>query len=190
MITIVGAGALGSHVALFLRNEKEGLRIVDFDRVEFKNTQAQFHTKMSLGKNKAQALQQGFKGLFGVNILSVIPYKLTQNNVKELLEGSELVIDCTDNFQARNDISAAVRNMGIPCLHGALSADGSFAVVMWDEHFKPDAETGDGATCEDGEHLPFFAAASAHLAMEAQLFLRTGKKRSFQITPSGIVRVA
>jgi molybdopterin/thiamine biosynthesis adenylyltransferase len=188
VITIVGVGALGSHAALFLRNEVS-MRMVDFDRVEAKNTQAQFHTMMSLGKNKADALQKSLLGLFKVESVSS-PYRLTELNSENILKGSKLVVDCTDNIQARKVISDACKAKKLPLLHGALAASGDFARVIWEEHFVPDAESGEGATCEDGEHLPFFAYAAASLAVEVQSFLRTGKKRSWQLTPSGILRLA
>ena len=165
-VVIVGAGALGSHLALFARNWDCVLKVVDFDRIEAKNTQAQFHSKMGLRKNKAQALQQGLQGLFGV-------------------------IDCTDNAEARRVIQAEVRKSGIPCLHGALSGDGSFARAVWDEHFKEDEEGAEGeATCEDGQQLPFFAMAGAQIAVAAQMFLEDGKCASLQITPTGTMRLA
>jgi len=189
MIVIVGAGALGSHVALFLRNLERSIVIVDFDRVEQKNVLAQFHTKMGLRKNKAQALSQAIQGMFGVSV-STVPHKITKDNVNMVLDGAELVIDCTDNIEARNTIQGFVTDVDTPCLHGALSADGTFARVMWAEDFVADAEGEDGeATCIDGEHLPFFAAAAAYLAVEAKRFLDTGKKQSFQLTPAGLVRL-
>ena len=43
-VVIVGVGALGSHVALLGRNWGVQLKLVDFDRIEQKNTQAQFHS--------------------------------------------------------------------------------------------------------------------------------------------------
>jgi molybdopterin/thiamine biosynthesis adenylyltransferase len=191
MITIIGAGALGSHVALFLRNIKHVIKIVDFDRVEQKNTMAQFHTKMGLRKNKAKALSQAMQGMFGTMIESA-PHRLTIDNVNLLLDHMPLVLDCTDNIAARNLIQGHATDHGIPCLHGSLSADGSFARIMWSEDFEADAEgEGEGVevTCVDGEHLPFFAAAAAYMAVEAQRFLETGKRRSFQLTPSGIIRL-
>ena len=193
MITIVGVGALGSHVALLLRNEKAGLKVIDFDRVEQKNTQAQFHSTMSLGKNKAQALQQSLQGLFGVRVQSA-PYRLlggSNGNAKELLGGSTLVVDCTDNLVARSVLNVQCKELRLPLLHGALSASGDFARIIWTELFRPDAEDPNaGATCIDGEHLPFFAFAASLMAIEVQAFLKTGKKRSWQLTPSGILRLA
>ena len=189
MITIIGVGALGSHVALFLRNEKSGMRLFDFDRVEMKNTQAQFHSTMSLGKNKALALRQSLQGLFGAKFIEPCPVRISENNA-EMLKDSELVIDCTDNIASREIISRACKKYQLPLLHGALAASGDFARVMWDEHFTAEAEKGENATCVDGEHLPFHALVGSFLALEAQNFLKTGKRRSWQVTPSGIIRLA
>ena len=192
MIVIVGAGALGSHVVLLLRNLKHKIRVIDFDKVEQKNILAQFHTKMSLRKNKSMALEAAMRGMFGLSVLDIEarPHKLTKDNVDALLDDAALVIDCTDNIAARNTIQGYVTDVALPCLHGSLSADGTFARIMWTEHFEADAEGEDGeATCIDGEPLPFFGAAAAYMAIEAQRFLTTGKKQSFQLTPAGIIRL-
>lgn len=185
-ITIVGVGALGSHVAMFLRNEGL-LRLVDFDRVEQKNVLAQFHSKPNVGKLKSQALQQTMNFLWGVKP-EVFNSKLTEGNTDVLLEKSDLVIDCLDNGHARRLVQGYVRSKLIPCLHGALAADGGFGRVIWDEGFVVDDEAGAGvATCEGGEHLPFIGVASTTLARAAQIFLKTGKKVGFSITPVGVV---
>jgi len=189
-IVIVGVGALGSHVALFLRNIDKTIVVVDYDRVETKNIQAQFHSKMGLRRNKAQALQLSLQGLFGVKI-EAIPHKLVNNNISQLLSNSTLVIDCTDNIAARRTIQDYVRLHKIPCLHGALSADGSFGRVVWDEHFTADEEGTEGeATCEDGIALPFFALAAGQIAIVAQRFIEDGVKQSFQLSHIGAVRLA
>jgi glyceraldehyde-3-phosphate dehydrogenase/erythrose-4-phosphate dehydrogenase len=190
MITIVGAGALGSHVALLLRNSKNHLRVIDFDKVEQKNTQAQFHSKMGLRKNKAQALSQALQGMFGTKIHPV-PHKLTADNWSELLKDSFMVIDCTDNIAARKLTQEYYDEYAVPVLHGCLSADGTFARVVWDEIFEPDAEGEEGeATCEDGEALPFFMFTASVIAMTVQEFI-TGshQKRSYQLTPQGVTRI-
>ena len=190
MIVIIGVGALGSHVALFLRNMEEGIKIVDFDRVEQKNILAQFHSKMGLGRNKAQALSQALQGVFGVKV-EPVAHRLSLDNATAILGGAKLLLDCTDNISTRLLISTACRKKNIPCLHGCLSAAGDFARVVWEEHFMPDAEGEEAqATCIDGEHLPFFAAAAAYMAIEAQQFLKGGRKRSFQLTPAGVIRLA
>lgn len=194
MITIVGLGALGSHVALFLRNEGK-MRLIDFDRVDAHNILAQFHTKMGLGRNKALALSQSFLGLFGLT-QDGFSAKLAKDNRDVVLGSSvgsdlpKLLLDCTDNAEARRLIQDFAKKYKVPCLHGALSADGTFARVIWTEDFVLDEEGAEGeATCIDGEHLPFFAMAASVMAVEAQHFLKTRKKRSFQLTPAGMTRL-
>lgn len=186
-ITIVGVGALGSHAALFLRNEGD-IKIIDFDRVEQKNTLAQLHGKPGVGKNKTQSLGQIMQFLFGLK-LRTVPNKLTSDNARELLGDADLIIDCLDNAASRELVQAFSRETKIPCLHGALAADGAFGRVVWDENFVIDSEDGVGAaTCEGGEHLPFIGIASSLLARSAQEFLGTGKKIGFELHPGGVTR--
>lgn len=194
-VTIVGAGALGSHVAMLLRNEAE-LKVIDFDRVEQKNVQAQFHNKGSVGRNKTESLR-GLMLLLWGNKVEAVPHKLVANNAHALLVANapELVIDCLDNGEGRRTIQAFVRspnNMAqpsIPCLHGALAADGTFGRVVWDEHFVIDDESATGAaTCEGGEHLPFIVVTAAYLARSAQVFLQTGKRIGWQLHAGGATR--
>lgn len=174
-VTIVGVGALGSHVALLLRNEAD-LRLIDFDRVEQKNVLSQFHGRPSVGKNKAQALQQSLGFLFGAKP-EAIPHRLTKDNAEQLLGDTNLIIDCLDNGEARRIIQKWIRleapfDSGIRpfrlsnfkaslvdgqpvlqatatpttvCLHGALAADAGFGRVIWDEQFVIDDESGAGA---------------------------------------------
>jgi predicted ThiF/HesA family dinucleotide-utilizing enzyme len=186
-VTIVGVGALGSHVSLFLRNEAD-LKIVDHDRVEQRNVLAQFHGKPSVGKNKVQALQQAMQFMFGLKLAGV-PHKLTADNVGELLSGADLIIDCLDNAQARLLVQGFARKNKVPCLHGALAADGTFGRVVWTENFVIDSENVQGApTCEGGEHLPFIGTVSALLAKAAQEFVTKGKKIGFEVHPGGVTR--
>lgn len=188
MITIIGAGALGSHVTMLCRNFGQVIKVMDFDRVEQKNVLAQFHSKMGVGKNKAVALTQSMKGLWGTPMASV-PHKLTRDNVASALMDADLIIDCTDNIAAREVIIEYWSEYATPTLHGCLAADGSFAQVLWTEMFEPDAEFGDGATCEDGEHLPFIVYVSSIIAMVAQRFLKDEKAENYQVTPRGLVRI-
>jgi molybdopterin/thiamine biosynthesis adenylyltransferase len=189
-IVAIGVGALGSHFVLFARNLEHPIKLVDMDRVEQKNTLGQFHSKMGLGKNKAQAMQQALQGLWGFKV-EAVPFKLTPDNAEALLGDACLVIDATDNAAARRAIMGMVRAHKIPCLHGALAADGSFGQVVWDEFFKEDEEGEAGqATCEDGENLPFHAAVAAQMALSAQKFLKTGTKISYQMTHGSLLRIA
>jgi molybdopterin/thiamine biosynthesis adenylyltransferase len=187
-ITIVGVGALGSHVAQFLRNEGN-LRVIDFDRVEAKNMLSQFHGKPGGAKLKVTALHNTMNFLWGTK-LDTNSNKLVENNLKALIHGdSNLVIDCVDNGATRRLIQGHVRIHGLACLHGALAADGTFGRVCWDDRFIVDDETVGVPTCENGDQLPFIALTAAYIAYAAQKFLREGKQVGFQISPAGTLQV-
>lgn len=183
-VIIVGVGALGSHTAMLLRNEAH-INIIDFDRIESKNLLSQFHSKIGSGKYKALALQQVMNYLWGVRF-GAITNKLERTNVKLLAEG-DLVIDCVDNGATRRLIQTFAREHKIPCLHGGLAADAQFGRVVWTERFEIDDEAPGAPTCEDGAALPFIGIVSSYIARAAQVFLRTGKRVGFEISPGGTI---
>jgi molybdopterin/thiamine biosynthesis adenylyltransferase len=189
-VVLVGVGALGSHVALLGRNLEVGLKVIDFDRVEQKNLLSQVHTKMGVGKNKAQALSQLMLGLYGRKV-EAVPHRLTADNAEALLGGAGVVVECLDNAAGRRAVQALVRARGLPCLHGALAADGAFGRVVWDEHFVIDAEDAEGqATCEDGAQLPFIGLTAAVVCQSLQRFLVDGERQSFQVHQGGVSRIS
>jgi len=185
-IVIVGIGALGSHLAMLLRNVDVKLTLVDFDRVEQKNLRSQFHTRMGSNRNKAQAAVQTMNGMWG-SVMTPIPHKLTADNIQQILGAADLVVDCVDNGETRRLIQGFVRKQGIPCLHGALSADGIMGKSVWDEYFTVDDENIQGqATCEVGDFLPFISFVSSMLAMAIQKWMADGTEVSYNILGSGI----
>lgn len=186
-ILIVGLGAIGSHVALALRNIDAELTLCDFDVIEHKNTQAQFHLAKDVRKKKATSLRGSLYGLFGVKCYTD-PVKVTDENVLYVVDGMDLVLDCTDNIAARQTLMSGCGGLKIELLHGAMSADGTFAQVTWTEQFTPDAETGSGVTCEDGENLPFHMMVGSCMAIAVQQFINDAKRDSYFITPTGITR--
>lgn len=185
-VLVVGVGALGSHVVQFLRNEAK-IAVVDFDRVESKNLLSQFCGKTGVGKSKVEATKQLMNFLFGTYVTG-FPHKLVENNVRAILGGADLIVDCLDNGAGRRVVQAHARANDVPCLHGALAADGGFGRVCWDQNFRIDQEGGPGqATCEGGEHLPFVAIVAAFIARAAQGYLRDGTRRGFEVSPWAVI---
>lgn len=187
-VAIVGVGALGSHVVQLLRNEDVRLRLIDFDRIERKNTASQFHTSAQVGQTKVAALSKTMQFLWGFRNIEFFPREIVADNVEQLLAGSDLVIDCLDNAESRNLLTAYGKK-GTPVLHGALAPDGAYGRVAWNDAFQSDGAVSNAPTCENGEHLPFIALTAAYLARAAQLFLHEKKKIGFQISPRGAVVV-
>ena len=188
-IVLCGVGALGSTAVQYLRNVAAELRLVDFDRVESKNLAAQWFVKQSVGKNKAEAIRLQLANFYGAKA-EAMGVRLGEHNAAQLLAGATLAVDCFDNADSRLVLSAAARSGGIPLVHGALSADGTFGMVRWDERFTADREdTAGQATCEGGEHLPMIGLVGATLARAVQDFISNSERHDFMIALSGVTRV-
>jgi hypothetical protein len=188
-VIFCGVGALGSTAAVLCRSLGAELRLVDFDRVESKNLSAQAYVKQSLGKNKAEALKMQLWNFWAVKA-EALPVRVVAENVAEVCAGAQLVVDCFDNRAGREVLSAHARAAGIPLVHAALSGDGSFGIVRWDERFTADAEDQAGqATCEGGEHLPFIGVLGAALARAIQDFVKEGARRDAMVSLNGVTTV-
>lgn len=187
-VAFCGVGALGSTAVVACRNLEVVLRLIDFDRVESKNLLAQAFVKQSVGKNKAAALKLQLGNFYGVKS-EAFGVRLAEGNVRELLGGCALVVDCFDNAGSRGIVSGFVRAEGIACVHAAISADGTCGLVRWDEQFTADAEDEAGqATCEGGEHLPMIGLVAMTLARTIQEFVRDGTRRNSLMSLSGVMR--
>lgn len=189
-IVFCGVGALGSTAAVLCRNLEATLAFIDFDRVESKNLLAQAYVKASVGRNKAEALKLQLLNLHGVKAES-FGVRLTRDNVEALCGGADLLVDCFDNRDSRALLSDFARKVGKPLVHGALSGDGRFGLVRWDERFVPDAEdTAGQATCEGGAHLPLIGLLSATLARTVQDFLKDGTRRDSMVGLNAVTATA
>lgn len=118
---IVGAGGLGSPVALYLAAGGVGmLTICDFDVVDLTNLQRQIvHTTPAVGTNKAVSAQQT---LFEVNpsvVVNTITKKSTEKEFAELIHLADVVIDCSDNFATRYMLNKLCVRLKKPLVSGA-----------------------------------------------------------------------
>ena len=180
-IVVCGVGALGSTAVWFCRNLDAQLALVDFDRVESKNVMAQAFVKASIGKNKADALKAQLLTFFGVKA-EAFGVRVSETNVEALCGNADLIIDAFDNHKSRRVLSQFARAKNKSLVHAALSGDGMFGIVRWDERFEPDVEDKEGqATCEGGEHLPLIGVLGASLARVVQDYLKDGTKRDIMV---------
>jgi hypothetical protein len=181
-IVFLGVGALGSTAAGLCRELSATLVFIDFDKVESKNLKSQAFVKQSLGKNKAEALKAQLLNFHGTKT-EAFGVRVTVDNVAQLLKDATLAIDCFDNAESRRVVSTQARAQGLPLVHAAISGDGRFGLVRWDERFSPDAEdTAGQATCEGGEHLPMIGLLAATLARTVQDFVEKQTKRDSMVS--------
>ncbi len=121
-VLVVGAGGLGSPVALYLTAAGVGtLGIVDYDVVELSNLQRQvLHGVDRIGVPKVDSARQTL-GAINPDV-DVVTYKerLSADNAVELIGNHDVVVDGTDNFPTRYLINDASLHTGTPVVHGSV----------------------------------------------------------------------
>lgn len=126
-VAVVGLGATGGVQAAWLARAGVGhLTLIDRDLVERSNLQRQLlYTEADLGRLKAEAAAARLGEANPEVELRPVVADLTSGNARELLQGFDLLLDGTDNFEARfllNDISILT---GTPWIYtGAIGAEG------------------------------------------------------------------
>jgi len=128
---IVGAGGLGSPVALYLAASGVGkLTICDFDVVDLSNLQRQvIHTTPSVGINKAVSAQQTLYEINPEIEVLTIQKKSSEDEFKTLVMNADVVIDCSDNFATRYLLNRLCVQLKKPLVSGAaIGFEGQIAV--------------------------------------------------------------
>jgi adenylyltransferase/sulfurtransferase len=121
-VLLVGAGGLGSPVALYLAAAGVGtIGLVDFDNVDLSNLQRQIlHGSAGIGSPKIDSARDR---LFDINPnVHVEPYstRLTSTNALEIAKDYQLIIDGTDNFATRYLVNDTAVLLGIHNVYGSV----------------------------------------------------------------------
>lgn len=119
---IVGAGGLGSPVALYLAAAGVGhIGIVDDDRVDVSNLQRQIiHTDADIGQRKVAS---ACAKMLAINpLIQVTPHavRVTASNVLALVQAYDVIIDATDSFATRYMLNDACVLTHKPLVYGAI----------------------------------------------------------------------
>lgn len=99
-VTIVGCGGLGSVAAIYLVGSGIGnIHLVDFDVVDVSNLHRQVFYKMEdIGKLKAEVLANYIQSISPFVKVTFSTVAVSKNNAVDVIETSEIVLDCTDNL--------------------------------------------------------------------------------------------
>jgi molybdopterin/thiamine biosynthesis adenylyltransferase len=128
---IVGAGGLGSPVALYLGTAGVGrLTIVDHDVVDLTNLQRQIaHNLARVGRPKATSAQASIAAINpDVRVLPLIE-RADRQRLDALVAQADVVLDCSDNFATRQAVNAACVARRKPLVAGAaIGFDGQVSV--------------------------------------------------------------
>ena len=130
-VLIIGAGGLGSPVALYLGSAGVGhLTLVDHDRVDATNLQRQIaHTVARIGQFKAHSVIQAVMAINPDARITPVTERADDALLDKLVQQADLVLDCTDNFATRHAINRACVKHRKPLVSGAaIRFDGQVAV--------------------------------------------------------------
>lgn len=118
---VVGLGGLGCSVAQFLAASGVGsLTLIDDDEVELSNLQRQvLHSETTLGLSKVQSAKQSLLQLNSSLSITTLEKRLTQAEMLAIAQQADVLIDCTDNLDSRNNLNQVSVNSRTPLFTGA-----------------------------------------------------------------------
>jgi molybdopterin/thiamine biosynthesis adenylyltransferase len=128
---VVGAGGLGSPVALYLGSAGVGrITIVDDDRVDLTNLQRQIaHNLSRVGQPKAESARASIAAINPDAQVQALVQRADAGTLDTLVAAADVVLDCSDNFRTRHAVNAACVRHRRPLVAGAaIRFDGQISV--------------------------------------------------------------
>ena len=134
-VLLVGAGGLGSPLALYLAAAGVGrLGVVEFDRVDETNLQRQIlFGSGDVGRPKLAAAAERLQAVNPHVEVTPHPERLGAGNALALVEGYDVVADGSDNFATRYLVNDACVRLGKPDVWGAVQRFEGQVSVFWAE---------------------------------------------------------
>ena len=130
-ILIIGAGGLGSPVALYLGSAGVGrITLVDHDTVDLTNLQRQIaHTVDRLDSPKVQSALTAIAAINPDVQVTALQRRADAALLDVLVPECDVVLDCCDNFATRHAVNAACVDHRKPLVSGAaIRFDGQISV--------------------------------------------------------------
>lgn len=128
---VIGAGGLGSPVALYLGTAGIGtITLVDDDKVDLTNLQRQIaHDLASVGTAKAASAARSIAAINPDVRVIALQERADAQRLGLLAGAADVVIDCSDNFATRHAVNAACVAHAKPLVSGAaIGFDGQISV--------------------------------------------------------------
>jgi molybdopterin/thiamine biosynthesis adenylyltransferase len=128
---VIGAGGLGSPVALYLGTAGVGrITLVDHDTVDVTNLQRQIaHNLSRVGQPKAQSARDTIAAINPDVQVQPLVERADAKRLDQLVADADVVLDCSDNFTTRQAVNAACVAHKKPLVAGAaIGFDGQISV--------------------------------------------------------------
>lgn len=187
---IIGAGGLGSPVALYLAAAGVGrITLADHDVVDLTNLQRQIaHDLSGVGQNKAHSAAGRMRAMNPDVQVMETPVRLEGEQLDAAIAAADVVLDCSDNFATRHAVNRACVLHRKPLVSGAaVRFDGQVAVFdlrhdaapcyacLFPEH----AQDAEMRCAEFGVFAPLVGVVGAMQALEAlKLLIGIGESLS------------
>jgi adenylyltransferase/sulfurtransferase len=187
---IIGAGGLGSPVALYLAAAGVGrITLADHDVVDLTNLQRQIaHDLSGVGQNKAHSAAARMRAMNPDVQVIELPARLQGEPLDAAVAAADVVLDCTDNFATRHAVNRACVAHCKPLVSGAaVRFDGQVAVFDLRREeapcyaclFPEQAQDAEMRCAEFGVFSPLVGVVGAMQALEAlKLLIGIGESLS------------
>lgn len=174
---VVGAGGLGSPVAMYLAAAGIGrLVLVDDDTVELANLQRQIlHGTGDEGRAKTESARETLEALNPHVRVDTVNERLDESSADTLVAGADVIIDGSDNFRTRYAVNAACVDAGKPLVTGSVIRwEGQVTVLRPEKGgpcyaclFPPEATEEEAPCAEAGIVAPLPGIVGSMQALEA-----------------------
>jgi molybdopterin/thiamine biosynthesis adenylyltransferase len=175
---VVGAGGLGSAALMYLASSGVGhITVCDGDRVDLTNLQRQVvHRVESVGQPKATSAAATLATINPDIRVEALEERAGPERLMALARGSDVVLDCSDNFATRHALNRACVASRKPLVSGAaIRFDGQVAVfdLRRDDApcyhclFAEDAQAQEERCATMGVFAPLVGIVGTFQAMEA-----------------------
>ena len=132
---IVGLGGLGCSAAQYLTAAGVGhLTLLDFDTVSLSNLQRQvLHCDARLEMPKVESAKIALLQLNPHVKIDTINGKLDEEKLAEILPHFDIILDCTDNVEIRNQLDRQCEKAKVPLISGAaIRMEGQVSVLTYE----------------------------------------------------------
>jgi adenylyltransferase/sulfurtransferase len=135
-VLLIGAGGLGSPLALYLAAAGVGrIGLVDFDVVDFSNLQRQvLHGTPDVGRPKLQSAKGRLTAINPEVTVDLFETKLSSQNALRICDPYDIIIDGTDNFPTRYLVNDICVLLGKPNVYGSIFRFDGQASVFYPPH--------------------------------------------------------
>lgn len=134
---IVGLGGLGCAASQYLATAGVGhLTLLDFDTVSLSNLQRQvLHDDSRLDMPKVESARLSLQRLNPHIHIDTINEKLSEQKLAKIIPHFDVVLDCTDNVDIRNQLDRCCQQTKVPLVSGAaIRMEGQVTVFTYEEN--------------------------------------------------------